>query len=206
MRLRLENAVIKYGNRTIIKNVSLKAENGEMIFVTGSNGSGKSTLIKGIAGLIPLSSGKISRSEKISYVPQIEESDKNFPAKVKEIVMTGTQRRNKIFYTYNDKKTALKYMNKLGILNISNNEIKTLSGGQLKRVYIARALSGEPDLLLLDEPCAGLDSETHKILFETLKEILLKGCAIVMVTHDISDIDGIRDSRVINISNGEINE
>ncbi|MBQ3645227.1 MAG: ATP-binding cassette domain-containing protein [Synergistaceae bacterium] len=201
IRLELENAVIKYGDTAIIKNFSLKVESGEMIFVTGSNGSGKSTLIRGIAGLLPLSSGKIFRAERVSYVPQVEEADRNFPATVKEIVLTGTQRKGKLFYTQNDKKLAEKFMKELGIFELSDSKIKTLSGGQLRRVFLARALCGEPELLLLDEPCAGLDAESHKILFGCLQKILEKGCAIIMVTHDDSDLEGIKNSRVIEMSN-----
>ena len=205
-RLRLENAVIKYGDVAVIKNVSLIAYEGEMIFITGINGSGKSTLIRGIAGLLPLTSGTLKRSKKISYVPQIEEADKNFPATVKEIVLTGTQRPKKLFYTHKDKETAMKFINALKISELSNRQLKTLSGGQLRRVFLARALSGEPELLLLDEPCAGLDVESHKILFNVLQKILNEGYTVIMITHDDSDLEGIKNSRVIKISGGEIHE
>ena len=190
----------------MIKNASLKVEAGEMIFVTGANGSGKSTLIRAIAGLLPLSSGKIKRAEKISYVPQVEEADRNFPAKVKEIVLMGTQKTGKLFYSRSDRQKAINSMNELGISELADKEIKTLSGGQLRRVFLARALCGEPELLLLDEPCAGLDAESHKILFQSLQKLLENNCAIIMVTHDDSDIEGIKNSRVIKIFEGEIGE
>ena len=204
IKLNLENAVIKYGDVTVIKDVSLKANSGEMIFITGSNGSGKSTLIRTIAGLLPLSSGKLTRSEKMSYVPQVEEADRDFPASVREIVLTGTQRKNKLFYSREDFKSAEKFMNELKIKDLENRELKTLSGGQLRRVFLARALCGSPELLLLDEPCAGLDIESHKILFGVLEKIISKGCAVIMVTHDDSDLEGIKNSRVIKISEGKI--
>ena len=199
IRLELENAVIKYGDTAIIKNFSLKVESGEMIFVTGSNGSGKSTLIRGIAGLLPLSSGKLNRSEKMSYVPQVEEADRDFPASVREIVLTGTQRKNKLFYSQDDIKRSEFFMNELKIKDLENCELKILSGGQLRRVFIARALCGSPELLLLDEPCAGLDVESHKILFRVIKKILSEGCAVIMVTHDDSDLDGIKNSRAVKL-------
>lgn len=203
-RVKITNAVIKYGDVAAINDVSLSAESGEMIFITGANGSGKSTLTRGIAGLLPLYSGKIERSEKMSYVPQIEEADRNFPARVHEIVMTGTQRPGKLFYTYGDKKRALRSMQELGIKELANREISTLSGGQLRRVFLARALCGEPELLLLDEPCAGLDSESHKILFSALRKVLSEGCAVLMVTHDDSDIEGIEAKKIITLSGGKI--
>ena len=203
-KLNLENAVIKYGNVAAVNNVSLKAEAGGMIFITGANGSGKSTLMRGIAGLLPLSSGKLERSEKMSYVPQIEEADRDFPAKVSEIVMTGTQRKYRFFYSHEDKKRALNSMRELEILNLADKEIKTLSGGQLRRVFLARALCGEPELLLLDEPCTGLDAESHKILFKILEKRISHGCSVIMVTHDKSDMDGIKFSRTITLSDGKI--
>lgn len=204
LQLNLQNAVIKYKEKIIINDISIKAGPGEMIFITGANGSGKSTLIKTIAGLLPLASGKLERAEKISYVPQVEEADRNFPARVKEIVMTGRQRPGKLFYTQRDKELVRDSMRELEIEDLSEHELKILSGGQLRRVMLARALCGLPDLLLLDEPCAGLDVESHKILFEALKKNLARGCAILMVTHDDSDLAGITSSRVINISNGRI--
>ena len=204
IKLNLENAVIKYGDVTVIKGVSLKANGGEMIFITGSNGSGKSTLIRTIAGLLPLSSGKLTRSEKMSYVPQVEEADRDFPASVRESVLTGTQRKNKLFYSHDDIERAEKFMRELNIKDLKNRELKTLSGGQLRRVFLARALCGSPELLLLDEPCAGLDIESHKILFGVLEKIISKGCAVIMVTHDDSDLEGIKNSRVIKISEGKI--
>ena len=205
-RLTLENVVIKYGDITVINDVSLRVDSGEMIFITGSNGSGKSTLTKAIAGLLPVSSGKITRSQKISYVPQIEEADRNFPAKVWEIVLTGTQRKGKLFYSKHDRELATRFINALGLNELVDSEIKTLSGGQLRRVYLARALCGEPELLLLDEPCAGLDADSHEILFGVLREILMKGCAIMMVTHDDLDLTGIKANRVIRIEGGKIHE
>ena len=206
LKLNLQNAVIKYGDVTVINDVSLKVHGGEMIFITGVNGSGKSTLMRGIAGLLPLTSGKLTRTEKMSYVPQVEEADRDFPACVREIVLTGTQRKGKIFYSLDDKKRADEAMNEIKIENLKNRPLKTLSGGQLRRVFLARALCGEPELLLLDEPCAGLDIESHKILFQVLKKFLAKNCAVIMVTHDDSDLECLKipDSRVIKIAEGKI--
>ena len=204
IKLNLENAVIKYENNTVIDGVSLKVHGGEMVFITGANGSGKSTLMRGIAGLLPLSAGRIERCERMSYVPQVEEADRNFPACAKEIVMTGTQRNGKLFYSHDDLRRAMSSMKELQIEDLAGRELKTLSGGQLRRVFLARALCSEPELLLLDEPCAGLDAQSHKILFSVLEKKLSDGCAVVMVTHDDSDIEGIKESRVIKISEGKI--
>lgn len=203
-RLRLTNAVIKYGDITAVDGVSLTVNAGEMIFITGSNGSGKSTLTKGIAGLLPLYSGTLARTPRMSYVPQYEDADRDFPARAGEIVLTGTQRPGKLFHTRKDRESAESAMKALNIEGLSGNEIRTLSGGQLRRVFLARAICGNPELLILDEPCAGLDAHSHETLFGILRGLLARGCAIVMVTHDISDIDGIPEGRVIRISHGKI--
>lgn len=203
-RLRLIDAVIKYGDVAAVDGVSISAMPGEIIFITGANGSGKSTLTKGIAGLLPLTSGTIERTPRMSYVPQYEEADRDFPAKAGEIVITGTQRPGKLFYTHEDRERANSAMMELGIQDISGKEIRTLSGGQLRRVFLARAICGQPELLLLDEPCAGLDAKSHEVLFSVLRKMLAEGCAVVMVTHDISDIDGIPEGRIIRISHGRI--
>ena len=203
-RLRLTHAVIKYGDVPAVNDVSLSAMSGDMIFITGANGSGKSTLTKGIAGLLPLSSGELERTKRMSYVPQFEDADKNFPARVNEIVLTGRQRPGKLFYTREDREQAMNAMRELGIDSLSENEIRTLSGGQLRRVFLARAVCGEPELLLLDEPCAGLDAESHEVLFSMLRRLLSNGCAVLMVTHDISDIEWINAGRIIKLMNGRI--
>ena len=203
-RLRLNHAVIKYGDVPAVNDVSLSAMSGDMIFITGANGSGKSTLTKGIAGLLPLSSGELTRTRRMSYVPQFEDADKNFPARVNEIVLTGRQRPGKLFYTREDREHAMNAMRELGIDSLSENEIRTLSGGQLRRVFLARAVCGEPELLLLDEPCAGLDAESHEVLFSMLRRLLSNGCAVLMVTHDISDIEWINAGRIIKLMNGRI--
>ena len=205
-RLRLTDAVIKYGDITAVNGVTLTAGAGEMIFITGSNGSGKSTLTKGIAGLLPLSSGTLTRTPRMSYVPQYEDADRDFPARAGEIVLTGTQRPGKLFHTRTDREQAEAAMKAMNIDGLADKEIRTLSGGQLRRVFLARALCGKPELLLLDEPCAGLDAQTHEVLFGILRGLLAGGCAVVMVTHDISDIDGIPEGRIIRISHGRISQ
>ena len=202
--LRLTDAHVKYGDIPALSGVSLTANSGDMVFITGANGSGKSTLVKAIAGLLPLSAGTLTRTPRMSYVPQYEEGDRDFPARVSEIVLTGTQRPGKFFHTRADRQHAEAAMNAMGIIGLADCEIRTLSGGQLRRVFLARAICGQPELLLLDEPCAGLDAQTHETLFTILRGMLAGGCAVVMVTHDISDIDGIPEGRVVRISGGRI--
>ena len=203
-RLNLSHAVVKYGELPAVNDVSLSVRAGEFVFITGANGSGKSTLTKAIAGLLPLASGKMSRTKKLGYVPQLEDADRNFPAQVREIVLTGTQGNGKFFYGIAEKRRALQAMDELGIKHLMKRGLSELSGGQMKRVFLARALCGEPELLLLDEPCAGLDAASHELLFEVLSRVRASGCAILMVTHDISDLEGIDADRVITLSRGRL--
>ena len=203
-RLRLEHAVIKYGEVRAVDDVSLSVNAGEFVFITGANGSGKSTLTKGIAGLLPLSSGTLTRTHRLGYVPQVEEADRNFPARVSEIVITGTQRKSRLFYSRADKRRALRAMNELKIDGLADKEMNELSGGQMRRVLLARALCGEPELLLLDEPCAGLDAQSHELLFSVLERKIADGCAVLMVTHDDSDLAGIPQARTITLSHGKV--
>ena len=203
-RLNLSRAVIKYGDIAAVNDISLSVRAGEFVFITGANGSGKSTLTKGIAGLLPLSSGTITRTSRLGYVPQIEEADRNFPARVSEIVLTGTQGQGRLLYSIADKRRAIRAMDELGIRDLAKCGISTLSGGQLRRVFLARALCGEPELLLLDEPCAGLDADSHKLLFSVLDKARAGGCAIIMVTHDASDLEGIRADKIITLSHGRV--
>ena len=205
-RLNLAHAVVKYGEVRAINDVSLTVKSGEFVFITGANGSGKSTLTKAIAGLLPLSSGTLTRTKKLSYVPQIEDADRNFPARVSEIVLTGTQSSGRFLYSIADKRRALKAMDELGIRDLAKCEIGSLSGGQLRRVFLARALCGEPELLLLDEPCAGLDAKSHEQLFSVLSRVRAEGCSIIMVTHDVSDLDGINADSVITLEHGRLKE
>ena len=203
-RLNLSHAVVKYGELPAVNDVSLSVRAGEFVFITGANGSGKSTLTKAIAGLLPLASGKMSRTKKLGYVPQLEDADRNFPAQVREIVLTGTQGNGKFFYGIAEKRRALQAMDELGIKHLMKRGLSELSGGQMKRVFLARALCGEPELLLLDEPCAGLDAASHELLFGVLSRVRASGCAILMVTHDISDLEGIDADRVITLSRGRL--
>ena len=202
--LRLAHAVIKYGDVMAIDDVSLSVDAGEFVFITGANGSGKSTLTRGIAGLLPLSSGTIERTHRLGYVPQFEDADRNFPASVWEIVITGTQGEGSLFYSMSSKRKAIHAMDELNIRDLAKCRIGTLSGGQLRRVLLARALCGEPELLLLDEPCAGLDADSHALLFSVLRKSVDAGCGVIMVTHDASDLEGIHADRVITLSHGRI--
>ncbi len=202
--LSLKNVSLGYYGNIILKDLSFDVKAGECVFITGSNGAGKSTLLRSIIGLSQVLSGEILKQDniKISYVPQAEaeRTEFNFPASLREIVLMGRQRPWHLFYNSRDKKAADYAMARFNINNI-NKSPAFISGGQMRRVLLARAMCGEPDLLLLDEPCSGLDFEGRKIFYDYLNELRVKNhTAVLMVTHDNSDNIEISANRVINLN------
>jgi len=199
--LEIKNLTSSYDNHEAIKDVNIKIENGEYICLVGENGSGKSTLIKAMIGLQKKDSGEIIKNisdDKIAYVAQNNMKDLSFPATAKEIIMTGVQRHRRLpFYRKSDWVLFENVCNMLNIKDIVNRQIGELSGGQRQRVILARALIREPELIILDEPCSGLDVNITKELYDILEKLHTeKGLTIVMATHDLDGIKA-KDVRVI---------
>lgn len=218
--LNVKNLSVKYNEHYAIKDVSFKVNEKEYICLVGKNGSGKSTLLKTISGLVKKDFGdielKIDRAE-VSYLAQNNMNDINFPATAKEIILTGVQKHGiKPFYTRDDEKSLEKIAKDLKIEDLLNKKIGDLSGGQRQRVLLARTLIGKPKVLLLDEPCSGLDVATIKNFYNILDELYEKSnITIIMATHDLDEIhnDNIRvialDQKIVfddNIKKYEVNE
>ena len=199
--LEIKNLSASYDNHKAIDNVSFQIMQGEYVCLVGENGSGKSTLIKTMVGLHKKDSGEIIKNisdDKIAYVAQNNMRDLSFPATAKEIIMTGVQRHRKLpFYTKKDWQLFDKVCEMLSIKDIINNQIGNLSGGQRQRVILARALIREPELIILDEPCSGLDVNITKELYDILDKLHKENkMTIIMATHDIDEIKS-KDVRVI---------
>ncbi|MBP3707726.1 MAG: metal ABC transporter ATP-binding protein [Clostridia bacterium] len=199
--LEIKNLSASYDSNKAIDNVSFQIMQGEYVCLVGENGSGKSTLIKTMVGLHKKDSGEIIKNiseDKIAYVAQNNMKDLSFPATAKEIIMTGVQRHRKLpFYTKKDWQLFDKVCEMLSIKDIINNQIGNLSGGQRQRVILARALIREPELIILDEPCSGLDVNITKELYDILDKLHKENkMTIIMATHDIDEIRS-RDVRVI---------
>lgn len=188
---------------TILKNISFQIKHGDYVAVVGPNGGGKSTLVNTILGLKRDFSGKISlfgerlekfkKWNKIGFVPQrVIEVDPKFPITVYETIKLGRMAKFKLFWKDHseDIKIVDEVMEKLKISNLKNRLIGELSGGQKQRVMIARALVSEPELLFLDEPNSGVDSETQREFYSILQHLNRdKGITIIFVTHDIGVIE-----------------
>ncbi len=191
--LTAKNLCVEYSRIPALIDLSLNIEKGEYVCLLGNNGSGKSTFLKTAVGLIKPTSGEVKinlLNDKISYLPQQNNVDKDFPAVVWEIVLTGTQKPGKFhpFYTKADREKAKNAMEQMGITHIAKKRIGNLSGGQQQRVMLARAICRNPELLILDEPCAGLDINISREIYSILQDLNKKGVTIIMASHDMEEI------------------
>lgn len=193
--IKISNLNVYYENVCALHNINLEIKDKEFLAILGPNGGGKSTLLKVILGFKVPKHGEIKICDMtpsdarrlIGYVPQFTKFNKKFPISVEEVVLMGKLGgKMKIFhrFTNEDREKAHKIMKKLSIYELKNRQIGQLSGGQMQRVLIARALLVEPKILLLDEPTASLDARTKIQIYELLKE-LNKDMTIIIVTHDI---------------------
>lgn len=191
--LEIKNLSASYEGHKAIADINLKIKKGDYICLIGENGSGKSTLIKTIVGLHKKDSGEIIKNiddDKISYLAQNNMKDLDFPATAKEIIMTGVQKHRKLpFYTKKDWELFDNVCKILDIKDLINNQIGNLSGGQRQRVMLARSIIRSPELLILDEPCSGLDVNITKELYSILEKLHKeKDMTIIMATHDLEEI------------------
>lgn len=194
----IKNLSVYYGSVCSIQDINLKVKNKEFLGVIGPNGGGKTTLIKTILGLLKPSIGSIhiKGNEPIGYVPQFAFFDRNFPINVLDVILMGRLPKKIIWfqkYSHKDKKHAEEIMEELGILELKNRQISQLSGGQLQKVLIARALLTDTKILILDEPTANLDSKTKKEIYRILEK-LNNDRTIIIVTHEMEDILSYIDS------------
>lgn len=191
--LRVENLCVKYNDHLAIKDISLSVKEKEYVCLVGKNGSGKSTFLKTVTGLQKKEVGSINfgmDKSEIAYLAQNNMTDEKFPATAKEIIMTGVQKHNvKPFYSKRDEEAFEKIVKKLNIEDVVNKKIGDLSGGQRQRVLLARTLIGNPKLLLLDEPCNGLDSKAIKAFYRILDDLYKEAnITIIMATHDLKNL------------------
>lgn len=190
-----ENLVLGYEGKEVVRNLCFKVEEGQYLCIIGENGAGKTTLMKGILGLHKPISGEIVFGEglkqnEIGYIPQQSSMQKDFPASVMEVVLSGclNSHGKLAFYNKQDRAKALENMDKLGILPLKSKCYRELSGGQQQRVLMARALCAAKKVLFLDEPMAGLDPETSESLYECLNDLNKEGITILMISHDLEGV------------------
>lgn len=193
----LEEVYFRYGEVLALENISLSIHEKEFLGIIGPNGSGKSTLLKLILGLLTPDKGRIrvfgepprEACLKIGYVPQFATFNRDFPISVLDTVLHGRLglTRSVFGYRRQDRKIALETLQEMEIGHLQNRNLTALSGGQLQRVLIARALACRPEVLILDEPTAHIDPKIEKGIFDLLKR-LNERLTVIVVSHDIGFI------------------
>lgn len=194
--LSVRNLWAGYDGKPVLEGINFQVDRGDMVGVIGPNGSGKSTLIKTILGLIKPMRGNVSvlgrqgnlERHLVGYTPQSELVDWDFPVTVADVAIMGRYSRRGLFRrtTKADQEAADTALEMVKMSGLRDRLIGELSGGQRRRVLLARAVAHNPELLLLDEPMAGLDAMAQHQLLDLLDELRDKGATVVLSTHDLS--------------------
>lgn len=199
--VRFDTVRFSYGNIAVLDSASFHIHEGAFAALLGPNGSGKTTMLKLLLGLLRPDSGKVevfgtdaaAASKAVGYVPQAVVYDPAFPVSVSDVVLMGRLRGSFGRYGRTDREAARHAMEEADVADLASRPYAALSGGQRRRVLVARALAGEPRLLVLDEPTSNMDSESEAQLFQSLGR--LKGrTTILIVTHDTGFVSALTDS------------
>lgn len=201
----LENVNVHYGETTALSNASIRIPHGTLFGVIGMNGAGKSTLFKVIMGLVQPANGEVSVCDRtpkeaqkmgcVAYAPQSELVDWDFPVSVFDVVMMGRYGLQNVFRTptKEDVLHVERALERVEMLKLKDRQIGELSGGQKKRVFIARALAQGAEVLILDEPFAGLDATREKALTELLLSLKKEGKTVILATHELTSLSDYCD-------------
>ena len=194
--LEVRNLWAGYNGKPVLEGVSFQVDRGDMVGIIGPNGSGKSTLIKTVLGLVKPMRGEVlvlgrdgaPERHLIGYTPQTELVDWDFPVTVFDVALMGRYSRRGLFRrtTKEDREAADASLELVKMFDLRDRLIGELSGGQRRRVLLARAMAHNPELLLLDEPMAGLDATAQHQLLDLLDELRAKDATVVLSTHDLS--------------------
>jgi zinc transport system ATP-binding protein len=213
--LSLDHVGVVLDGRPIVRDVTFHVDPGQVVAILGPNGSGKSTLLKALVGLNPVSTGTVSVFGtplpqfrdwyRIGYVPQRSNLSTGVPATVREVVASGRIARRRPFFpmSRHDQDVVDAAVDLVGLGGRSGHALSTLSGGQQQRVLVARTLAGEPDLLLLDEPNAGVDHASQMAIAETLGGRADAGASVVVVLHELGPFAPLID-RVVALREGRV--
>ncbi len=198
---------VSYDRKTVLSNIYLDIQPGQLYGVLGPNGAGKSTLFKSILGLIDINSGRIEingktikeQRKQMVYIPQRGEVDWQFPATVMDVVLMGRYPFKKIFQRLNaeDRKIAMDSLEMMGISQFKDRQIGELSGGQQQRVFLARAICQQADIFLFDEPFVGVDITTEQKIIQILQKLAADGKTLLVVHHDLSTVRDYFDQVIL---------
>ena len=187
---------VKYGVTSALNDVSFALHAGEVTALVGPNGAGKSTLFKALAGLIRHSGDVYVAGQhchhldrkRLAYIPQTTEANITFPILVKDVVLSGRRRFGRIGMRVSeeDRKAVTRCLAEVDLADKQNMQLSHLSGGQIQRVFIARAIAQDADVLLLDEAASGIDEKNTNALVSTFQHLASQGRAVLLSTHNIS--------------------
>lgn len=208
--LRVDNITVAYRNgHTALRNASFAIPTGTITALVGVNGSGKSTLFKSIMGFVPLAAGKVEifgepaakalKRNAVAYVPQSEDVDWNFPVLVEDVVMMGRYGHMNFLRMTRaiDRKSVDEALERVGMADYRKRQIGELSGGQKKRVFLARALAQEGRVILLDEPFTGVDVRTEEAIIALLQALRDEGRVMLVSTHNLGSVPRFCDRAVL---------
>jgi len=205
----VKNVTVAYHGKVALHSASLQLKAGTICGLVGMNGAGKSTLFKAIMGLVQPATGRIlvnglpirraQKSSLMAYVPQSEEVDWNFPVSVHDVVMMGRYGYMNLLRIPRslDKRAVQNSLERVEMWQMRDRQIGELSGGQKKRTFFARALAQQGTVLLLDEPFAGVDIKTEKLMINLLTELRQTGHTILISTHDLASVTTFCDQVVL---------
>ncbi|MET8174913.1 metal ABC transporter ATP-binding protein [Streptomyces clavifer] len=204
----MRGATATLGARTVLRGVDLTVGRGEVAALLGANGSGKSTAVRSVIGQVPLTGGTVElfgtplrrfrQWARVGYVPQRTTAAGGVPATIREVVASGRLSRTKLRLPGRADRAAVdRAIELVGLSDRAKDSVSALSGGQHQRVLIARALAAEPELLIMDEPMAGVDLASQEILAETLREQVGAGTTVLLVLHELGALEPLIDRAVV---------
>ena len=201
-----DNATLGYGRRVILSNLTFAVPEGDFLGIVGPNGAGKTTLLRAILKTLKPLSGSVTHAPKLryGYVPQRDQVDYNFPLKVVDVVLMGRYDRIGLARRPSaaDREMAMHALSHVGILDLANQPLNALSGGQKQRTLIARALVGEPRVLILDEPTNGMDLVATTQILGLVRELHERdGMTVLMVSHALNEVANYVE-RIALVMNG----
>ena len=204
----LRGATASLGARTVLRGIDLTVDRGEVVALLGANGSGKSTAVRAVIGQVPLSGGELALFgtpfarfrdwRRVGYVPQRSTAAGGVPATVREVVSAGRLARTGLRPLGRaDRAAVARALELVGLDGRAKDSVNALSGGQHQRVLIARALAGEPELLIMDEPLAGVDLASQEVLAGALRELTGQGTSVLLVLHELGPLAPLIDRAVL---------
>jgi zinc transport system ATP-binding protein len=207
--VQIRDGAAQLGGRPVLRGIDLTVAAGDVLVVLGANGSGKSTLVRTMLGLVPAVRGEVRLFgtplpdfrdwRRIGFVPQRASAASGVPATVREVVTAGRLSRRRLFWPMRpaDRSAVDAAIDAVDLGPQAGDGVATLSGGQQQRVLIARALAGEPELLVLDEPTAGVDVQSQQSFAGAVRGLVSRGTTVVLVAHELGPMAGLVDRALV---------